>query len=198
MAQFGENGAVRPVYADTARPKLKRLALAIFLCGITACLAVTLISAAFIFVFQFIGHVFSPELLEFTHISRGGFGTGLAIAAMGGAFNWFFGYLTIPAAWIALGFSIGRFPRRGIVKPAPYYRWGAIWGALLVAGVTGFFSALFSIDAAGSDGPIAATLGGLIGGAVIGALAGLICGGLFRLIVRPASQLSRMEADVFS
>ena len=121
--------AVSPSYASTERVKLKRVALAIFLCGIVACLSVSLISVVFIFVYNVITELVAPELKFTFDMSSEGFASGLSIAALGGAFNWLVGYLTIPAAWLALGLSIGRFPRRGISRPGPYYRWGAIWGS---------------------------------------------------------------------
>ncbi len=104
------------------------------------------------------------------------------------AVNWFLFFITSPAAWLVLGLSIGRMPRRGITRRAPYLRWGAIWGALLVGLTTGFFTATDSLYAG---------VGGLITGGSIGALAGTACGGLFLAIVKPRQQLGNQSIDVF-
>lgn len=202
MPEFGANGAVisnAPVYASAETPKIKRVLLAIFLCGIAACISVAIISAAIIFVYWLIvSYVFSG-LQEYVGVDAEGFGMGLAVAVLGGAFNWFFFYLTVPAAWIALGFSIGRFPRRRILHRGPYYRWGAIWGALLVAVVTTFFSGVFSAEnTTGGESWMAASVGGFAGGASIGAAGGLVCAWLFLLIVRPAKQLEEADVEAFA
>ncbi|MEO1641775.1 MAG: hypothetical protein AAFR74_00460 [Pseudomonadota bacterium] len=69
-------------------------------------------------------------------------GAGLALGLS--AANWILFFITIPAAWLALGFSIGQFPRKKIIAAAPYYRWSAIWGAILVGVTCSLFGAAAS------------------------------------------------------
>ncbi len=196
MADLGANATVTMplTYAPVDKPKIKRVALAILLCGPAASIGVALISAVLIFIYSMLHEMLGINI-DIGGLNNGGFGFGLAIAVLGGAFNWYFFYLTVPAAWLALGLSVGRFPRRGISAPAPYYRWGAVWGAVLVGGVTTIAAGLF-----GSDGGevFVSAIGGLIGGVVIGGSAGLLCAALFRLIVRPERQMETVDADVFA
>ena len=199
MSEFGPNDPILPPvsggkadmpdYAIPTIAKFKRIGLASFLCGLSACILVTLIAAAFMFIgFQTAG-IFGQNAGAV--FDNEGFLQGVGMAVFMAALNWYLAYFTIPAAWLAIAFSLGRFPRRGIVRPAPYYRWGAIWGGILVGGTTGFMSLLFS-----SMNWLTA-LGGLLAGTAIGALAGVICGGIFRGIVRPAEQVKRIQVEVF-
>lgn len=201
---FGPNGEViapkaetGPDYVVQGPAKLKRIALASFLCGVTACITVALIGAAAIFIVST-----AQAIVGVTNgIFQGGNGLagGISIALGMSAMNWWFFYFTIPAAWIALGFSIGRMPHRGITRVMPYYRWGAIWGALLVGATTTFFSIVlgsgFTVSSDASQP--AFVLGAGLTGMLIGGLAGAICGGLFIAIVRPAEQVRRIEVSVF-
>lgn len=199
MTQFGPNGTVvsgassgpgpLPDYTVPVTAKFKRIGLASFLCGMAACILVALIGVTLLFLsFQFAGLFGRDAGIMF---SDDGFLQGMGLATLMSALNWYLGYFTIPAAWIAIAFSLGRFPRRGIVRPAPYYRWGAIWGAILVGATTGIAS-YFMASMTVSSG-----LGGLVAGAAIGAVAGVICGAIFRGIVRPAEQVKRIQVDVF-
>ncbi|MEQ9316779.1 MAG: hypothetical protein RLN72_13075, partial [Henriciella sp.] len=113
---------------------------------------------------------------------------GAYMAVMIAGFNWFVFYIVVPITWILLAVSIGTFPRRGIRRHTPYYRWGAIWGAVLVGLPT-------SVIGGGANGP--AALGAFLTGTAIGAVAGFICAALFLAIVRPKAQLSDVQADVF-
>lgn len=199
MSEFGPNGTVipssseghdhMPDYAVPAVAKFKRIGLASFLCGLAACILVTLIAAALLFIGFQTASVFGQN--AGVVFDNEGFLQGVGMAVFMSALNWYLAYFTIPAAWLAIAFSLGRFPRRGIVRPAPYYRWGAIWGGLLVGGTTGFMSLLFS-----SMNWFTA-LGALLAGALIGASAGAICGAIFRGIVRPAEQVKRIQVEVF-
>lgn len=195
VAQQGQISANNSAaYATPERPKVKRVALAIFFCGIAASITVALIAAIVIFAYTIVTELLGVDL-ELVTQDGGGFGFGLAVAAIGSAFNWYFFYLTVPAAWLALGFSIGRFPRRGISAPSPYYRWGAIWGALLVSIVTTIAAGLFGSN---SQQEMLTALGGLVGGGAIGGAGGAVCAALFRLIVRPAAQLQTIDAEIFA
>ena len=184
-------------YAAPGSQKVKRVILAIILCGFAACVLVALVGFAAIFTLNFL----TQAILEAPALSPGssnggqGFLQGLAVASLASALNWFFGYFTIPAAMVALAASIGQFPRRRIVATNAYLRWGAIWGAILVAAPSVFGS--FAISSAMDPVSPATILGALSGGAGIGALAGLGCAGLFLLIVRPKSQLGHVDASVF-
>ncbi|MEO0982380.1 MAG: hypothetical protein AAFX03_06985 [Pseudomonadota bacterium] len=195
--EFGPNGTVAQpgggaTYETNAAQPIQRVRLAIFLCGLVACLAVA--AAGFLGLLS----LGLYEGLFGAGAVRSGetpFLSGVMIAFGMGALNWFMGYITIPAAWFAIGFSIGRFPRRRITRPAPYYRWGAIWGAALVCLVTGPLS--FALSSTNSAERSLTAMGGLAGGFVVGAAAGLVCAALFRLIVRPAEQIREIATDVF-
>ena len=185
----GFGGTTTPDYRLPTVVKFKRITLASFLCGIAACILVALIGVALVFLGFQLADLFGSDagiLFDDEGILQG-----IGIAAVISAMNWYVGYFTIPAAWLVLALSLGRFPRRGIVRPGPYYRWGAIWGAILV----GTTAAI--VASAMSSGAIAAGAGGLLAGALIGGGAGVICGGIFRGIVRPASQVTQIQVDVF-
>ena len=199
MVEFGPNGSVLPShqpvgtaassYTVPTVAKFKRIGLASFLCGMAACVLVTLIGAALLFLAFQIGGLFGRDVgLVF---ADDGILQGIGFATLMSAMNWFFAYFTVPAAWLAIGFSLGRFPRRGILHAAPYYRWGAIWGALLVGGTTGISSFIVS------QAIFTAAMSGFFMGALIGAVAGLVCGAIFRGIVRPAEQVKQIQVDVF-
>ena len=199
MVEFGSNGSVtasakRPTgvsgYAVSTKTRFKRIGLASFLCGVGACISVALIGVILLFIgFQTADLLGRDASLIF---GESGFLTGVGMAVLMSAMNWYFGYFTIPAAAIVLAFSLGRFPRRGITYPAPYYRWGALWGAFLVGGTT----SVAAYFIAGDDRHVAA-FGALLTGALIGAIAGLACGAIFRGIVRPAEQVRQIQVDVF-
>ena len=208
MTDFGPNGTVmsspqepaatRSDYTIHEPKKIKRVALACFLCGVNACISVTIIAIIIIFSVSMFdgltgnnGNVFGS--------SRGFLGGSFLALGMS-AMNWWLFYITIPAAWIAIGCSIGRFPHRGITRAIPYYRWGMIWGALLVGGTTTFFSTM--LGTGGWDGltrtlEASYVLGAALTGGAIGAAAGALCGALFLAIVRPAEQVRRIEIEVF-
>ncbi len=199
MVEFGPNGAViigdqtngetSPSYTVPTIAKFKRIGLASFLCGMAACILVTLIGAILLFLgFQISGLFGRDAGLIF---ADEGLLQGIGFATLMSAMNWYFAYFTVPAAWVAMALSLGRFPRRGIVHAQPYYRWGAIWGAILVGGTTG--TASFIISSAN----LLPALSGFLTGAAIGAVAGLVCGAIFRGIVRPAEQVRQIQVDVF-
>ena len=196
MTEFGANGevlageqalseAARPAYALPGKRKVKRVVLAIFLTGLAACIGVAIIGAVLLFTLNFLG---APVGAVGT--SEGVIG-GIMFAFLASALNWFVFYLTIPAAWLVLGFSLGMMPRRGITKRAAYFRWGIIWGVLLVAGTASIFAGLLV------NQDLLAGIGGFIGGVIVGAPAGAICAWLFLAIVRPAEQIGEASADVF-
>ena len=201
MVEFGPNGSVigAPAakapdassgYTVETQAKIRRIGLASALCGVGACFLVALIGVILIFLGVQTADLFGQDAdLIF---GTSGFLQGIGMAVLMSAMNWYFGYFTIPGAALALGFSIGRFPRRGITDPAPYYRWGAIWGAILVGGTTSIASAFIP-----SEGEFMVIVGAAVGGALIGATAGFICGAIFRGIVRPAEQVQRIQVDVF-
>ncbi|MDX1291367.1 MAG: hypothetical protein R3265_01045 [Hyphomonas sp.] len=174
-----------PDYAvRTTRRKFRRIKLGLFLSSFAACLGVTLIGLAAAFALS----LFDALLTNGAFNARTGFLQGVQMATMAAMFNFILFFITVPAAWLAMGLSIGRFPHRGISARAPYLRWAAIWGAILVGATTGFFGLV--------SGPLAA-LGALLTGVMIGALAGLICGALFHAIVKPAEQLREADISVF-
>ncbi len=177
-------------YAVSTITKFKRIGLASFLCGIGACFSVALIGIILLFLgFQGADLLGRDASILF---DQNGFLQGTGMAVVMSAMNWYFGYFTIPAAALVLAFSLGRFPKRGITQPLPYYRWGAIWGAILVGGTTGI--AAYFIP---SDNRDLAAFAAALTGSAIGSAAGLICGAIFRGIVRPAEQVRQIQVDVF-
>jgi len=199
MVDFGPNGSVltngdkseadRSTYVVNPVAKFKRIGLASFLCGMAACILVTLIGAMFLFLGFQISSLFGYDAGRL--FNDGGLLQGIGFATLMSALNWYVAYFTVPAAWLALALSLGRFPRRGIVRPQPYYRWGAIWGAILVGGTTGIASFMLS------QTNMVTAVGGLLMGVLIGGTAGIVCGAIFRSIVRPAEQVKQIHVDVF-
>jgi len=181
-------------YAPNQVQKFQRVALAGFLSGLAACLLVALIAAVIIGIYSAGSSVLNGGSNNF--LGNDGFMGGATLAVFASAFNWFVGYLTIPAAWLALALSLGRFPYRGIVHRGPYLRWGAIWGAILVGGTPGTVAALIGLDSFSRDS-VAFFLGALTTGCLIGALAGIFCGWIFFAVLRPQQQLRTHQVDVF-
>lgn len=200
MAEFDPNGSVissapqseaeSSAYMVDAKAKIRRVGLASILCGIGACFLVALIGVILLFLGFQTAELFGQDIDLIFGAST--FLEGVGMAVLMSAMNWYFGYFTIPGAALALAFSIGRLPRRRITHPAPYYRWGAIWGAILVGGTTATASAFIP-----TEGQLLTVLGAGLAGSIIGALAGTICGAIFRGIVRPAEQVQRIQIDVF-
>jgi hypothetical protein len=200
MTEFGENGTVAVTKMPGARasdyrltkPKLKRVGLACFLCGVAACVSVALVA----FAIGFVGSI-AGNLMGFrgNFLSGEDFWAGAGFAVLLSAMNWWLFYVTIPAAWLALGLSIGRFPHRGIIRPLPYYRWASLWGAMLVGGTCLLFSGASLFGRSGIEPSF--TIGAMLGGSLIGAIAGLACGWLFLAIVKPAEQVKQINVDVF-
>jgi hypothetical protein len=195
MTEFGQNGEVvgpnHPAFPADYRAlgpdrKIRRVKLGLLLSSLAACLGVTLIGLVVTFVFGVLEGVgLLPTMFD---RPNGGFVMGIQMAAMMALFNFILFFVTVPAAWLAMGLSIGRFPHKGITARAPYLRWSSIWGALLVGGTTGGF---------GVTASLLTGLGAALTGACIGALAGLLCGLLFLAIVKPAEQLHQADINVF-
>ncbi len=195
MAEFGDSrhtppSAAQAGYSVPSKTKIKRVGLASFLCGVGACFSVALIGVILLFLTFQIADLFGSDASLL--FAEGSLRQGVAQAVIMAAMNWYFGYFTVPAAAIVLALSLGRFPRRGIISPVPYYRWGAIWGGILVGSTTGIAS--FFIP---SDTQSLAAISAFFTGGAIGALAGLLCGAIFRGIVRPAEQVRQIQVDVF-
>lgn len=176
-----------PAYAMAARPhRVKRVKLALFLSSLAACAGVAIIGfLVMAAVFIALGIARQDGGLA---IGNNDFGGGALFAAQLSAMNFVLFFVTVPAAALALGLSIARFPGRGITGVNPYLRWGAIWGAVLVGATTCLF---------GLFGGAASAAGALICGAAIGGLAGTFCGFLFHAIVQPARQLTELDVSVF-
>ncbi len=195
MTEFGQNGSVigaqtsTPAYAAPLKPKLKRIGLASLLCAIAACVTVALIGITTAFTYGLLAGLLGIDS-RFMNSGSDPF-RGASFAVLMSAMNWYVGYITIPVTWLVLGFSLGRLPHRGIMKRIAYYRWGAIWGAILVGATTGIATYIIA------DGILLQAFSAFLTGALIGALAGLICGWLFLAIVRPAEQVRRIQVEVF-
>jgi hypothetical protein len=178
---------VLPAYAMAARPRrVKRVKLALLLSSMAACVGVAIVGFILMSLsFMIIGLAGqSPGLA----VGAGDFRGGALLAAQLSAMNFILFFVTVPAAALTLGLSIARFPHRGITGRAPYLRWGAIWGGVLVGGTTGAF---------GLFGGAASAIGALLCGVAIGGIAGTFCGFLFHAIVQPARQLTEMDVSVF-
>ncbi|WP_213268451.1 hypothetical protein [Hyphomonas sp.] len=178
---------VLPAYAMASRPRrVKRVKLALLLSSMAACVVVAIVGFLVMMlsfmVFELAGQTPGPA------VGAGDFRGGALLAAQLSAMNFILFFITVPAAALALGLSIARFPHRGITHMIPYLRWGAIWGGFLVGGTT-FVFGLFG-------GP-ASAVGALMCGGAIGSLAGTFCGFLFHAIVQPARQVTEMDVSVF-
>jgi hypothetical protein len=177
-----------PSYAGpAARRSFRRIKLALFLSSLAACLFVTLIGVVCTRILMLAMGI-SGAATNYSMLSGGGFLGGMSGAFQLASYNFLLFFINVPAAWLALGLSIGRLPYRGIMHRKPYVRWGSIWGAILVGGTTSLFGFL--------AGFVSGT-GALLGGAFIGATAGALCGLLFYAIVKPANQLADVDIDVF-
>lgn len=186
MTSGAESETPLPAYATTPRPKrVKRIRLALAVSSFAACLSVTLMGFIFLGLMQMASGVMGFAGLG---VGQSGFASGVQTAFQLASLNFFLFFITVPAAALALGLSVGRLPHRGITALMPYLRWGAIWGAVLVGGTTFGF---------GLFGGAASAAGGLVAGAAIGGAAGGFCGFLIHRIVSPARQLTEVDLSVF-
>lgn len=163
--------------------------LAIGACGVVACVAVSLIS---LMVMGVLAAVFGlqDDLPFFSDNSLSSqIEEGVQLALLLGMMNFVLFFITIPAAWLALGFTLGRKPRKGIVKPISYYRDAMIGGALLVGLTTGIFASL--------DNSWISGLSSALVGSSVGAAAGAVCALIYLLIVKPAKLYTEPDAKVF-
>ncbi len=178
-----------PAYAMAPRPKrVKRIRLALFLTSLAAALIVS-IGGFLMSVMGRLAFGLEPGLISPANSDRyslmGGFWFGVELATA----SIFIFFITVPATWLALGLTVGRFPHRGITARRPYVQWTAVWGAALVGGTTliaGYF--LLGVPAAA---------GALVAGVLIGTAAGAICGALLHAIIRPARQVDQADVNVF-
>ena len=181
--------------ADSAFRKIRRVKLGLLLASLAACLSVSLLALFAIFMLSlfdaFGGQNFFIGSGAATGMSGAAFHfvQGLQFGLILSLYNFILFFLTVPAAWLAMGLSIGRFPHRGIAARGPYVRWGAIWGMILVGGTTGISGGLIF--------GIFAGIGALLTGLLVGVLAGAVCGLLFYAIVKPAEQLHDADVSVF-
>ncbi|MFN4025270.1 MAG: hypothetical protein ACK4MQ_10570 [Hyphomonas sp.] len=174
-----------PAYALEARPKrIKRVKLALLLASLAACVSVTIIG----FVLIGLMEAFSAVARVRAFSGENNVLSGAMLAFQLSALNFFIFFITVPAAALALGLSIGRMPHRGVTRLAPYLRWGGIWGAILVGATTGLFGML---------GGALSFAGALLAGLGVGALAGLICGLIFHAIINPAKQAGELDVSIF-
>jgi len=185
----GEPGSVDellPTYATTPRPKrVKRIRLALLVSSFAACFSVTLIGIVFGGLMTLTFGVLGAGGLG---LGQSGFVGGVMLALTLASYNFILFFITVPAAALALGLSVGRFPHKGITHRKPYLRWGAIWGAILVGGTTFGF---------GWFGGAASAFGSLMAGGSVGLMAGAFCGFLVHAIVAPEKQLSDVDLTVF-
>ena len=185
MTDFDTNNEL-PAYATSPRPKrVKRIRLALLVSSFAACVSVTLMGYVFLGLMELAFGILGWGGLA---VGQSGFLSGVQTGLQLAALNFFLFFITVPAAALALGLSIGRLPHRGITAMLPYLRWGAVWGAILVGGTTFIF---------GWFGGPAAAAGALLSGGVIGGAAGAFCGFLLHRIVAPAKQLTEVDLSVF-
>ncbi|MDP3459301.1 MAG: hypothetical protein Q8S09_08515 [Hyphomonas sp.] len=186
MTSAAESESELPAYATTPRPKrVKRIRLALLVSSFAACVSVTLMGYIFLGLMELAFGILGWGGLA---IGQTGFLSGVQTGLQLAALNFFLFFITVPAAALALGLSIGRMPHRGITALRPYLRWGAIWGAILVGGTTFLF---------GWFGGAASAAGALIAGGAVGGIAGAFCGFLLHRIVAPARQLTDVDLNVF-
>ncbi len=186
MSIGAESESELPAYATTPRPKrVKRIRLALLVSSFAACVSVTLMGYIFLGLMELAFGILGWSGLA---IGQTGFLSGVQTGLQLAALNFFLFFITVPAAALALGLSIGRMPHRGITALPPYLRWGAIWGAILVGGTTFLF---------GWFGGAASAAGALIAGGAVGGIAGGFCGFLLHRIVAPARQLTDVDLNVF-
>ena len=177
-----------PAYVGpVARRRFKRIKLGLLLSSMAACLGVTFLGVICTRMLALALGI-TDAAMNYTLLSGNTFLSGVHGAFQMATYNFLVFFITVPAAWLALGLSIGRLPYRGIVKRTPFIRWGAIWGAILVGGTTGGFGLLGSVSVAA---------GALLAGGLIGAVAGAGCGLLFYAIVKPANQIADVDVSVF-
>ena len=115
MTEFGPNGAVAgtdpsalPADYRALGPdrKIRRVKLGLLLSSLAACLGVTLIGLFLTFVFGVLEGVgLLPTMFD---RPNSGFVMGIQMAAMMSLFNFILFFVTVPAAWLAMGLSIGR------------------------------------------------------------------------------------------
>jgi hypothetical protein len=164
---------------------VKRIRLALLVSSFAACVSVTLMGYIFLGLMELAFGILGWGGLA---IGQTGFLSGVQTGLQLAALNFFLFFITVPAAALALGLSIGRMPHRGITALRPYLRWGAIWGAILVGGTTFLF---------GWFGGAASAAGALTAGGAVGGIAGGFCGFLVHRIVAPARQLTDVDLNVF-
>ncbi|MEQ9434614.1 hypothetical protein [Hyphomonas sp.] len=176
-----------PSYAGPVQTRrFRRIKTGLLLASLAACLGVTLLGAVSTGLLSMLGGLSGAAMNP--GLRDDGFMSGMYGGMQLATYNFILFFITVPAAWLALGLSIGRLPYRGIVRRIPYVRWGSIWGAILVGSTTGLF---------GLIGGVMSGLGALLSGGMIGAIAGTGCGLLFHAIVKPANQLSDVDVNVF-
>jgi hypothetical protein len=186
MISEAESDSELPAYATSPRPKrVKRIRLALLVSSFAACVSVTLMGYVFLGLMELAFGILGWGGLA---VGQAGFLSGVQTGLQLAALNFFLFFITVPAAALALGLSIGRLPHRGITALMPYLRWGAVWGAIIVGGTTFVF---------GWFGGAAAAAGALVSGGAIGGVAGAFCGFLLHRIVAPAKQLTEMDLSVF-
>ena len=177
-----------PGYAGpVARRRFRRIKLGLLLSSMAACFCVTLLGVVCtLLLSRALGVADASQ--NYGLLGEKTFLGGVMMGSQLSSYNFILFFITVPAAWLALGFSLGRFPYRGITGQNAYLRWGMVWGAILVGGTTGGFGLLIA--------PVFA-LGALIAGGLIGTAAGAVCGFLFYAIVKPANQLADVDVGVF-
>lgn len=115
-----------PAYAIARPHRVKRVKLALFLSSLAACVGVAIIGfltmAAGLIALGIAGH--NGGLA----IGNSDFGGGALLAAQLSSMNFVLFFVTVPAAALALGLSIARFPGRGITGVTPICA-GARYGA---------------------------------------------------------------------
>ncbi len=176
----------RPYAAPAGRRRFRRVGLAVGAASFGACLMVSLIGFMLLTLFGLLPGIFGPGAAL---AGSDGFLSGVRIALELCTVNFIIFFITVPAAALALGFSVGRFPGRGIYRRGPYLRWGGIWGTILVGATTGLIGSY--------SGLLSVISGALISGGLIGMAAGMFCGYLMHAIIQPERQAGEMDISVF-
>jgi len=187
--------AATPSYTQPGGYRIKRLWLGSFLGAVTAVLAVAFVALLIGTTGWAIGMLLFGEGAFDTSMDGNPWAIGMVAALLVCLFNWYVFFISIPIATLVLRFSLGRLPGKGIARVIPYLRWGAIWGAILVALPSllggGLFMGLNGRDMSGPNAMFIPQVfaGSGLTGLFVGAIAGVAVAGMFMLIVRPKSQV---------
>lgn len=180
--------------------KIKRVWLASFLSAMASVVVVTVAGAIVLFALLGLRSLFGlPEFPGFgLEASQAPIQRGIFISGLAAALNWWLFYIVVPITTLVLGLSIGRFPKRRILRRRSYFRWSAIWGAILVLAPSLFGVAVTNEFDSTLDRLALSLISGGLTAILIGGVSGLAVGGIWLAIVRPNQQIKQVDTSVFT